>query len=98
LPGDAPAAAAPTDDAEARKKAIIAAALERARRKKEEMAARGAGPRNTENVSADVQAQIDAATARRRRLGIDEAASAGDAAPASQHRDAAGTDNTRDND
>jgi len=81
---EAPASAhlAPLDDAEAKKKAIIAAALERARRKKEEMAARGAGPRNTENVSADVQAQIDAATARRRRLGIDEAASAGDGAKA----------------
>ncbi len=67
-----PAAASPaaTDDAEARKKAIIQAALERARRKKQELAERGAGPRNTEHVSADVQAQIDAAEARRRRLGI----------------------------
>lgn len=67
----------PADDAEAKKKAIIAAALERARRKKAEMAERGAGPRNTENVSADVQAQIDAAHERRRRLGIDESAQDG---------------------
>jgi electron transport complex protein RnfB len=66
------AAAAPADDAEAKKRAIIAAALERARRKKEELAARGEGPRNTDNVSADVQAQIDAAEARRRRIGVDD--------------------------
>jgi Na+-translocating ferredoxin:NAD+ oxidoreductase subunit B len=66
------AATPPADDAEAKKKAIIAAALERARRKKAEMAEHGVGPRNTENVSADVQAQIDAAHERRRRLGIDE--------------------------
>jgi Na+-translocating ferredoxin:NAD+ oxidoreductase subunit B len=58
------------DDAEAKKRAIIQAALERARKKKEEMAAKGAGPQNVEHVSADVQAQIDAAEARRRRLGI----------------------------
>lgn len=67
-PASAPPAVA--DDAEAKKKAIIQAALERARRKKLELAERGAGPRNTEHVSADVQAQIDAAEARRRRLGI----------------------------
>ncbi|WP_434718390.1 electron transport complex subunit RsxB [Paraburkholderia sp. A1BS-2L] len=72
-----PAAASPADDAEAKKKAIIQAALERARRKKLELAERGVGPRNTEHVSADVQAQIDAAEARRRRLGI--AADAGSA-------------------
>jgi Na+-translocating ferredoxin:NAD+ oxidoreductase subunit B len=83
-PAAAPAAAAesaataqsagtpPANDAEAKKKAIIQAALERARQKKAEMAERGAGPRNTENVSADVQAQIDAAEARRRRIGLDE--------------------------
>lgn len=59
------------DDAEARKRAIIQAALERARKKKEELAAKGAGPQNVEQVSADVQAQIDAAEARRRRLGIE---------------------------
>jgi electron transport complex protein RnfB len=62
---------APTaDDAEAKKRAIIQAALERARKKKEELAAKGQGPLNTERVSADVQAQIDAAEARRRRLGL----------------------------
>ncbi len=43
-------------------------ALERARKKKEALAAQGAGPKNTEGVSAAVQAQIDAAEARRRRL------------------------------
>ncbi|CAG9263697.1 Rnf electron transport complex subunit B [Paraburkholderia unamae] len=59
------------DDAEAKKKAIIQAALERARRKKAELAERGEGPRNTDHVSADVQAQIDAAEARRKRIGID---------------------------
>ncbi|MEW9585562.1 electron transport complex subunit RsxB [Paraburkholderia sp. DGU8] len=73
----APAAGAPateaaeaSGDAEARKRAIIQAALERARKKKEELAAKGQGPLNTERVSADVQAQIDAAEARRRRLGL----------------------------
>ncbi|MGF6966795.1 electron transport complex protein RnfB [Paraburkholderia sp. WC7.3g] len=74
----APAATAPSDtsaspladDAEAKKRAIIQAALERARKKKEDMVAKGEGPLNTENVSADVQAQIDAAEARRRRLGL----------------------------
>ncbi|WP_408498524.1 electron transport complex subunit RsxB [Paraburkholderia xenovorans] len=65
----APAAPA-ADDAEAKKRAIIQAALERARQKKEELAAKGQGPLNTERVSADVQAQIDAAEARRRRLGL----------------------------
>ncbi|WP_321952295.1 electron transport complex subunit RsxB [Paraburkholderia bannensis] len=59
------------DDAAAKKKAIIQAALERARQKKAELAASGAGPRNTEHVSADVQAQIDAAEARRKRLGME---------------------------
>ncbi|WP_236066707.1 electron transport complex subunit RsxB [Paraburkholderia haematera] len=59
-----------TNDAEAKKRAIIQAALERARQKKEELAAKGQGPQNTERVSADVQAQIDAAEARRRRLGL----------------------------
>ncbi|HZZ14127.1 MAG TPA: electron transport complex subunit RsxB [Paraburkholderia sp.] len=57
-------------DAEAKKRAIIQAALDRARKKKDELAAQGQGPLNTERVSADVQAQIDAAEARRRRLGI----------------------------
>lgn len=68
-PSEAPATPS-ADDAEAKKRAIIQAALERARKKKEEMAAKGQGPLNTENVSADVQAQIDAAEARRRRLGL----------------------------
>jgi electron transport complex protein RnfB len=68
-PSNAPAAPV-ADDAEAKKRAIIQAALERARKKKDEMAAKGQGPLNTENVSADVQAQIDAAEARRRRLGL----------------------------
>ncbi|MCC8396278.1 electron transport complex subunit RsxB [Paraburkholderia sp. MMS20-SJTR3] len=63
-------AAPAVNDAEAKKRAIIQAALERARQKKEEMAAKGQGPQNTANVSADVQAQIDAAEARRRRLGV----------------------------
>ncbi len=58
------------EDADAKKRAIIQAALERARQKKEELAAKGLGPQNTERVSADVQAQIDAAEARRRRLGL----------------------------
>jgi electron transport complex protein RnfB len=67
--GGTPEAA--TNDPEAKKRAIIQAALERARKKKEELAARGAGPQNVEHVSAEVQAQIDAAEARRRRLGIE---------------------------
>ncbi|WP_027214194.1 electron transport complex subunit RsxB [Burkholderia sp. WSM2232] len=67
-PATAPASA--TEDAEAKKRAIIQAALERARKKKEELAAKGQGPLNTEHVSAQVQAQIDAAEARRRRLGL----------------------------
>jgi electron transport complex protein RnfB len=87
------AASTPADDAEAKKKAIIAAALERARRKKAEMAEHGMGPRNTENVSADVQAQIDAAEARRRRLGIDESAQNGADSPAPQSNT---TDNGND--
>jgi Na+-translocating ferredoxin:NAD+ oxidoreductase subunit B len=58
------------DDAQAKKRAIIQAAMDRARQKKEEMARLGAGPKNTDAVSPEVQAQIDAAEARRRRLGI----------------------------
>lgn len=57
--------------AAARKQAIIQAALERARQKKAALAAEGLGPKNTENVSAAVQAQIDEAEARRKRLGLD---------------------------
>ncbi|CAH2775526.1 MAG: Iron-sulfur cluster-binding protein [uncultured Caballeronia sp.] len=62
-----PAAA---DDAQAKKRAIIQAAMDRARQKKEELARLGAGPKNTDAVSPEVQAQIDAAEARRRRLGM----------------------------
>lgn len=51
--------------AQARKKAIIQAAIERARQKQA-----AATPRNTENVSPAVQAQIDAAEARRARAGL----------------------------
>lgn len=62
----------PADDAElaaqARKKAIIQAAIERARQKQADMAARGQGPRNVTDVPADVQAQIDEAEARRKRV------------------------------
>jgi electron transport complex protein RnfB len=61
---------ASSDDPEAKKRAIIQAALERARKKKEEMAKLGAGPKNTDHVSAAVQAQIDSAEQRRRRLGL----------------------------
>ncbi|MFC4707973.1 MULTISPECIES: electron transport complex subunit RsxB [Paraburkholderia] len=88
-----PAAASPAvvDDAEAKKKAIIQAALERARRKKLELAERGAGPRNTEHVSADVQAQIDAAEARRRRLGIAADASSANASAADNKAEGAAT-------
>ncbi|WP_260854606.1 electron transport complex subunit RsxB [Paraburkholderia sp. BCC1884] len=67
---EAPAPTPAPDDADAKKRAIIQAALERARQKKAELSAKGQGPQNTERVSADVQAQIDAAEARRRRLGL----------------------------
>lgn len=83
---NAPAAnSAPADDPEAKKRAIIAAALERARKKKEELAALGNAPKNTENVSPAVQAQIDAAEARRRR--IDQERRAADAARDDDHPD-----------
>ncbi|CAB3763872.1 electron transport complex subunit RsxB [Paraburkholderia humisilvae] len=71
-PGATASPSATAEDAEAKKRAIIQAALERARKKKEERSAQGQGPHNTTNVTADVQAQIDAAQARRRRLGINE--------------------------
>ncbi|WP_158936570.1 electron transport complex subunit RsxB [Burkholderia sp. S171] len=58
------------DDAQAKKRAIIQAAMDRARQKKEELARLGAGPKNIDAVSPEVQAQIDAAEARRRRLGM----------------------------
>ena len=63
----------PVDDVHAKKRAIIQAAMDRARQKKEELARLGAGPKNTDAVSPEVQAQIDAAEARRRRLGIVQA-------------------------
>lgn len=50
--------------AQARKQAIIQAAIERARLKQQAVK-----PRNTENVSPAVQAQIDAAEARRAKAG-----------------------------
>lgn len=79
---NAPASITPAaDDAEAKKRAIIQAALERARKKKEELAAQGQGPKNVAAVSADVQAQIDAAEARRRRLGIAPEGASEPAAP-----------------
>jgi len=58
------------DPEQARKRAVIQAALERARLKKEALAASGQGPKNTDQVSAEVQAQIDAAEQRRQRLGL----------------------------
>ena len=61
------------DSEQARKRAVIQAALERARLKKETLAASGLGPKNTEHVSAAVQAQINAAEQRRQRLGLDAA-------------------------
>ncbi|AME24257.1 MAG: electron transport complex subunit RsxB [Pseudomonadota bacterium] len=67
------AAATPEDEAQAKKRAIIQAAMERARKKKEELARLGAGPKNIDSVSPEVQAQIDAAEARRRRLGLTDA-------------------------
>lgn len=82
-PSATPAAAPAADDAEAKKRAIIAAALERARKKKEELSGQGAGPKNTEGVSAAVQAQIDAAEARRQRLAEQQAQRDAEAAPAS---------------
>lgn len=51
--------------AQARKQAIIQAAIERARVKQQAVK-----PRNTENVPAAVQAQIDAAEARRAKAGL----------------------------
>jgi electron transport complex protein RnfB len=66
-PDPAPAA---VEDAAAKKRAIIQAAMERAARKKADLARLGAGPRNIDTVTPEVQAQIDAAEARRRRLGL----------------------------
>ncbi len=70
----------PLDEA-ARKRAVIQAALERARQKKASLAATGQGPRNVENVSPAVQAQIDEAERRRQVLGLTAATDADTAAP-----------------
>ncbi len=75
-------AATPHDDAQAKKRAIIQAAMDRARQKKEELARLGAGPKNIDAVSPEVQAQIDAAEARRRRLGMIRADDDKSSAPA----------------
>ncbi|MGT0193605.1 electron transport complex subunit RsxB [Burkholderia pyrrocinia] len=87
-----PAAAPAVDDADAKKRAIIAAALERARKKKEELSGQGAGPKNTEGVSAAVQAQIDAAEARRKRLAEQQAQRDAEAAAADGDDHDAGND------
>lgn len=60
-------------EAQARKKAIIQAAIERARQKQQAVQ-----PRNVDNVSPAVQAQIDAAEARRARMRADQQACAQD--------------------
>ena len=77
-----PDAKTPEDDEAAKKRAIIQAALERARQKKEALAAQGVAPKNVADVSPDVQAQIDAAEARRERLGPSDASDASDTPPA----------------
>ncbi|MXN74635.1 electron transport complex subunit RsxB [Burkholderia sp. 4701] len=91
-----PAAAQPdaASDADAKKRAIIAAALERARKKKEELAAQGDAPQNTAGVSAAVQAQIDAAEARRKRLAEQQAQDTGAAAPEPDDGPSAPSDKT----
>ncbi len=98
-PAAAPAGtpdAAPADDADAKKRAIIAAALERARKKKEELSEQGAAPKNTEGVSAAVQAQIDAAEARRKRLAEQQAQRHAEAAAARDDRDVPNNDDQSD--
>ncbi|CAN7456285.1 electron transport complex subunit RsxB [Trinickia sp. LjRoot230] len=72
----APSDANGADSAAAKKRAIIAAALERARQKKAALASEGVVPQNVSDVSPAVQAQIDAAQARRRRLADAGAATA----------------------
>ncbi|GJG93184.1 electron transport complex subunit RsxB [Cupriavidus pauculus] len=67
--------------AQARKKAIIQAAIERARQK-----AAAVKPRNTEDVSPAVQAQIDAAEERRTRLGLTDKADQNDNSDNDGHR------------
>lgn len=77
----AAASAAQEDEAAEKKRAIIAAALERARQKKAVLEAEGMTPKNISNVSPAVQAQIDAAEARRRRLDTAADASGEDIPP-----------------
>lgn len=60
-------AASSADDPQAKKRAIIAAALERARKRRKSWPP-ATRLSNTEHVSPAVQAQIDAAEARRRRI------------------------------
>jgi H+/Na+-translocating ferredoxin:NAD+ oxidoreductase subunit B len=86
-------ATAADDDAQAKKRAIIQAAMDRARQKKEEMARLGAGPKNTDAVSPEVQAQIDAAQARRRRLGMIHADDDKSSTPAVEPDRELGSDN-----
>ncbi|SOE58806.1 electron transport complex protein RnfB [Burkholderia sp. D7] len=86
-----PAAAA--DDAQAKKRAIIQAAMDRARQKKEELVRLGAGPKNTDAVSPEVQAQIDAAEARRRRLGMTSTGEEKSSTPAIDPNREPGNDN-----
>lgn len=64
-------------EAQARKKAIIQAAIERARSKQQ-----GSAPRNTQNVSPGVQAQINATDMRRAHAGLTAAESG---SPAEDH-------------
>jgi Na+-translocating ferredoxin:NAD+ oxidoreductase subunit B len=66
------------DDAAAKKRAIIEAAMERARQRKAALAAEGVTPQNVTDLSPAVQAQIDAAEARRRRLGLSDAGERGE--------------------
>jgi electron transport complex protein RnfB len=82
----------PADDEAAKKRAIIQAALERARQKKEALAAQGLGPKNVSEVSPEVQAQIDAAEARRQGLA---SAAAGPATRRGQHGEAPASKNAQ---
>ncbi|MDI9654156.1 electron transport complex subunit RsxB, partial [Burkholderia cenocepacia] len=66
-----------------------------ARKKKEELSGQGAEPKNTEGVSAAVQAQIDAAEARRKRLAEQQAQRDAEAASGSNDHD---NDNDAGND
>lgn len=91
LEASAEPAAHGADSAAAKKRAIIAAALERARQKKAALASEGVVPQNVSDVSPAVQAQIDAAEARRRRLADADAAAATTATAAPTADDNAAT-------